>query len=210
MTKDTCSKEEYLEIYPDILNLVKEVLIPEDIELGNQISEGLVSSNKKKEWARLRIRKIVGNTPKRPLYYANIDLKYLPRFTRNPARYLGDYVDHLIKFWSSEIVGKTCLKKSLGTNLNLLIGKIDETLRNQLIKYNDLCYVPAKHDFNPKGRVHRITAKECVFIALLSMKFAETIKSYSVLARDYSEEKIDDNWAEMRYTEDDQKQTLFR
>ena len=210
MTKDTCPKDEYLEIDKNIQNLADEILSKSELEIGNQISEGLVSSKKKKEWARTQLRVIVGMKPKRPLFYANLDLQYLPQRTRNPVRDLGDYIDHLVKFWTSEILkNNKYLKESLGKNLYRLSGKIDEDLRLKLNKYNDFCYVPAKHDFEVKNRVHRITSKEAVFIALLTMKFAKIIKDESPLAKAYAEETIEDDWAEMRYSNIINKGTIF-
>ena len=175
MTIDTCPKNEYLEIQEEIYQLALKILTSNEIKIAEEISLDLVSSKKKKEKARIRLRSIVGTVPSRPLFYANINLRYLPRYTRNPIRYLGDYIDHLIKFWSSEINGNSFLTKSLGINLRQMKRKINEDLRLELIKYNDLCYVPAKHDFNVKKRRHRFTCKEAVYISFITMALAKLI-----------------------------------
>ncbi len=123
----------------------------------------------------------------------------MPRYIRNPIRYLGDYIDHLVKFWSSEINGVPYLKKSLGINLEKLKGKIDEDLRINLAQYNNFCYVPAKHDFNRRGRKHRFTAKEAVYICFMTMNLSKQITSHSEKAKKYSNCESDDDWADMKY-----------
>lgn len=204
MTLDTSSKEEYLDIQKEILNLAQRTLSKEEISLAEEISIGLVSSKKKKENARLKIRNIVGVKPSRHLFYANADLRFLPRYTRNPIRYLGDYIDHLVKFLSSEINGEKFLTKSLGINLKQLKGKIEENLRLKLVDYNNFCYVPAKHDFNLNGRKHRFTAKEAVYIAMLTITLSKAILINSSKGRDYSDGRINDDWAKMQYSPDNQ------
>lgn len=199
MTLDTCPKKEYLEIQDEIYKLSLDVLSKEELESAEEISIDLISSKKKKENARLRLRKIVGAKPSRPLFYANADLRHLPRYTRNPIRYLGDYIDHLIKFWSSEINGEKFLKKSLGVNLTQMKGKIEESLRINLSRYNNFCYVPAKHDFSRKGRPHRFTCKEAVYIAFLTISLARKILLLSDKAKKYSLGEINDDWAIMKY-----------
>lgn len=120
MTSDVCSKTEYLQIQPAILDLAKKTLPPEKLLVAEQFSTDLISSKSKKERARLMLRRLVGVQPSRPLLYANTYLGHLPRFTRDPIRYVGDYIDHLVKFWSSEINGDVHLKKSMGANLKAL------------------------------------------------------------------------------------------
>lgn len=200
MTIDSCPKEEYLEIQEEIYNLAIKVFSEEYSEMAEKISLDLISSKKKKEMAKIKLKRIVGSRPSRPLFYANSHVSDLPRYTRNLIRYLGDYIDHLIKFWSSELNGKKFLTKSLGVSLKFLKGKIDEDLRQSLIVYNDYCYVPAKHDFNVKKRKHRFTCKEAVYIALMTMELGEIIKKNSEIAKKYALGEIDDNWAPMKYS----------
>jgi hypothetical protein len=200
MTIDTCPKKDYLEIQKEILELASEVLSKEEIGLSEKISNDLISSKGKKEKARITLRRLVGVKPSRPLFYANLELKSLPRYTRNPIRYLGDYLDHLIKFWASEINGNEFLKKSLGINLQRMKGKIDEKLRLNLINYNNFCYVPAKHDFNVIERKRRFTCKEAVYIIFITMALSKIIISKSEKARQYSNSEINDDWALMKYS----------
>lgn len=104
-------------------------------------------------------------------------------------RYLGDYIDVLVKEMSFEFTGnEESLKSPLGRNLRVVKDKIPDELYNKLSTYNDFLYVPGKHDFNvPANRKHRFTSKEVVIAAFVTMKLASEIKSLSKMAREYSE-----------------------
>ncbi len=78
---------------------------------------------------------------------------------------------------------------SLGRNLRSLKGRIPNELYSRLTKYDKLIYIPAKHEMLYKGRRHRFTAKEAVFVCFITMKLGEELKSLSPRARAYSEMK---------------------
>ena len=198
MTIDTCPKGEYLEIQKEIYNLALKVITLDEIKTADNISLDLTSSKERKRKARSQLKIIIGMKPYRPLFYANFHLNHLPRYTRDPIRYLGDYIDHLVKFWSSEINGVHFLIKSLGVNLKHLKRKINEDLRINLIDYNDLCYVPAKHDFKVIGKRRRFTCKEAVYISFITIALAKQIIQSSEKARKYSSEEINDDWSPMK------------
>ena len=69
--------------------------------------------------------------------------------------------------------GRTSLskiKKNTGEQYSDLISILEE--------YNNVFYVPSKHDFRlPKGRKeHRITSKEVVYSAFITIKVAHQIR----------------------------------
>ena len=135
--------------------------------------------------------KLVEPPPKRPLYYLQHEIRFLPRWTRDSIRYCGDYIDLLVKAATFEFSGDPRVKKySLGKNLNILGSKkydVSNELINKLKKYNSFLYRPGKHDFKvPKGRGHRFTSKEVVLTAFVTMKLAKKIKSISKLAEEMS------------------------
>lgn len=199
--RDTCPKEEYTEIDEFVLVFAKEILSEKEILEANQLSEEIASSKKRKERAILKIRSLVGFTPKRPMFYLNHDLKFLPRHTRNPMRDLGDYIDHLIKFLAFDKLGdEKRLNFSLGANLRDLKNVLEENLRQKLMKYNELLYTPAKHDFNVKTRRHRFTGKEVVFSCFITLKLGKEIINLSESAKGYAEMTINDRYSE-RYDE---------
>lgn len=114
-------------------------------------------------------------------------MRGLPLYTRDAIRYLGDYIDLLVKAMAFEFVGdQKCKNSSLGTNLRTLKPvkyKVPSELLAKLSKYNSFLYQPGKHDFNiPSGRSHRFTSKEVVFTSFITMKLADDIKKLSQFA----------------------------
>ena len=195
--RDTCPKGEYTEIDQKFLDFAEEVLSKDEVLEANQLSEEIASSKKRKENAILKLRNMIGFKPKRPMFYLNHDLRFLPRVTRSPMRDLGDYIDHLIKHLASDkLKDEKKLSVSLGSNLRELKGIIPESLRQKLIKYNDLLYTPAKHDFDVKARRHRFTGKEVVFSCFMTLKLGKEIIPLSEDAKGYAEMTTNDRYSE--------------
>ncbi len=187
----TCPKSQYLEVDAYIMTLSNDILNESELAIASALSENLTSSKKVKQQAIGKIQAKVGDRPKRPLYYCVHELGFLPRWTRNTVRYLGDYLDHLIKYYSVEkLRDKKHEFKSLGTNLNNIKGSMPEKLHSHLEKYNKVVYVPAKHNFKVKDRKHLFTSKEVVLICFITMELAKEIIELSDLAKEYSEDKI--------------------
>ena len=167
---------------PEVLALAGKVLIPDEINNADRLSSMLVESKADKETAIKELRGLVGQEPKRPLFYANYELRFLPRWTRNAVRYLGDYIDQLCKHWAFLCTqDEGWLKRSLGQCLHIIKDKCGDDnleLLNLLTEYNGVIYGPAKHDFTlPKGRRdHRLTSKEVVYTAFITMKLSRAIK----------------------------------
>ena len=187
----TCKKDEYLEIEGEVLKLAKEILSDLQIKEADQISEELAESKSKKNKARKELKQVMHFGPKRPMYYLQRELSDLPRWTRDAMRYLGDYVDHLVKFYSAELCNNDAYKKrSLGINLNAIGHKIPDNLYSILHKYNKLLYVPAKHDMVVINRRHRFTCKEVVYACFMTKRISEIIVKLSKAAKLYSEDKL--------------------
>ncbi len=180
----TCKKEEYLEIDEKILILSKRILTKKQIDECEELSKLICTKEKKIAINKLRI--LIGRRPKRPLYYLDHELQFLPRWTRNSIKFLGDYLDNLIKYVALEYLGLKA--KPLGVNLSSLKNKLPAKLHNELTEYNELIYVPAKHDFNVKNRRHRFTSKEVVYTAYITIVLAEQIKEISKSALLYSQD----------------------
>jgi len=147
----------------------------------------LAGSKTRKREAFYRLHELVHPPPKRPLYYAQHELEFLPRWTRDGIRYLGDYIDMLVKAMAFEFTkDPNCKKRSLGRNIQLLEAKkygIPPDLIERLERYNSFLYQPGKHDFSlPSGRSHRFTSREVVLTAFITMKLAEDIKKLSQYA----------------------------
>lgn len=172
------------------MTLAKNVLSKAELAEVNILSKMLVGTKKEKKTARDRLTKLVAPPPKRPLYYCSHEITFLPRWTRDSVRYLGDYIDILVKHMVYEFTGKKAsLQRSLGRNVFELSriekiksqhGILFETLR----LYNELLYNPSKHDFYvPYSRPHRFTSKEVILDAFITMKLADQIKSISKKAK---------------------------
>jgi len=187
----TGNKNEVLWALPVICELAKDTLFPSQLEEAEEISLMLAGAKRQKREAICRLTEIVAPPPKRPLYYAQHELEYLPRWTRNGIRYLGDYIDLLIKALAFEFTkDPRCKQSSLGANVRKLSPKkhgVPQELIDKLKKYNSFLYQPGKHDFDiPRGRSHRFTSKEVVFTAFITMKLADEIKKLSQFANKVS------------------------
>lgn len=184
----TGRKSERLDALPVVYELAEDTLTSSEIDKAEQISIMLVGSRKQRREAILHLMKLVAPPPKRPLYYAQAEMQALPRWTRDAIRYLGDYIDVLVKALAFECTkNNRCKNYSLGRNLRMLKPTkhgIPRELLGNLRKYNSFLYRPGKHDFSvPPGRGHRFTSKEVVFTAFITMKIADKIKKLSILQK---------------------------
>ena len=112
-------------------------------------------------------------------------MQMLPRNTRNCVRYLGDYMDLLVKEMTNELIGGNARKNSLGKNARLIMDKVpsENELARKLMQYADFLYTPGKHDFSlPPGRSHRFTAKEVILTCYITAALAKRILAKSKAA----------------------------
>lgn len=176
----------------DVLSLAEENLTKAELAEAEELSNSIISGGRRKKHAVSLLQQRVGHRPKRPIYY--VTEQYLPRLphhTREVMRYLGDYIDQLVKCIAKENhQGSIFFPKSLGSNLKPLSKVIPEELIDQLAKYNRYLYVPAKHDFDVKGRPHRFSNKEVIIALYITLKIAQQLKSISPMAKLYSEDKL--------------------
>jgi hypothetical protein len=185
----TCPKSEYLTINNEIEALAKEVLTIDQILEAEELASDLVSKSTRRI-AINKLQEMTGMRPKRPLYYLNFELNGLPYRTRDSVRYVGDYIDLLVKLLASDLLSDSrCLSISLGGNLKKLKTNLNEPLYSNLVKYNTQVYTPAKHEFKvEKNRKHLFTSKEVVYIILISLHLKEKIIEISTEAKNYSED----------------------
>jgi hypothetical protein len=98
----TGDRNEILWALPVVCELAKQTLSITELEVAEQIALMLAGDKMQKRKAIYRLVEIVTPPPKRPLYYAQHELEYLPRWTREGIRYLGDYIDLLVKAMAFE------------------------------------------------------------------------------------------------------------
>ncbi len=163
-------------------------MLPEQDYLEAEgLAKKLVGKKSEKSFARERLMAIVKPPPKRPLYYTEWDIQFLPYRTRDVIRDLGDFIDMLVK---AAVYEKTTNDSVFHSSLGSAIDKFEmcrpemKQLANILRKYNRFLYRDAKHDFKlPKGRKeHRFTSREAVLTVFITMNIAKKIISISPMA----------------------------
>jgi hypothetical protein len=191
----TSKASEYLLVNREIVSLAKAILSEPEYLEAEEIALKLTGRKSDKDYARARLIEVVKPPPKRPIYYAQGELLYLPRWTRDALRYLGDFIDMLVK---SAVYEKTddrrIFRTSLGPAINLFqkFWPGYDSLADFLQKYNRFLYRGAKHDFTlPSNRKsHRFSAREVVLTAYITMNLAERLSNISQVARDVKNDKI--------------------
>jgi hypothetical protein len=192
--RKTCPKSEYLDIDIKILEFANELLSKDEILLAEELSINL-SKKSTRLSAQAVLRKKLGFRPKRPIYYAYIEIDRLPHWTRYLMENLGHFVDTMVKCVVTEKLATTKYNKQpLGPNLRRLKNKIPNELFSAIERFNTLVYVPAKHDFNVINRSHRFTCKEVVFAIFITLKLKEKLIEISNEVRDYCEDKTNDQY----------------
>lgn len=185
--KRTAQTSEYLSADTEIISLAKEVLTEQEYLEAEELARKLVGTRKEKDLARARLTEIVKPPPKRPIYYAQYEMKRLPRWTRDAPRYLGYFIDILVK---TAVYEKTHRQSIFQSSLGPAINEFEKCrpdsrqLADLLRKYNRFLYRGAKHDFYlPIGReMHRFTPREVVLTAFVTMDIADRITAISPLA----------------------------
>jgi hypothetical protein len=187
----TSKATEYLLANKEIISLATDVLSELEYLEAEEVAKQLTGNKTDKENARSRLISIVKPPPKRPIYYAQYELTFLPRWTRDSLRYMGDFIDMLVK---SAVYEKTRDRRVFNTSFGPAITLFQkywlgyDTLVDLLQRYNRFLYRGAKHDFIlPTNRkMHRFTSREVVLTAYITMNLANRLNNISKVARDVS------------------------
>ena len=186
-THKTAESATYLLADNEIIKLAKEILPSEVYDEAEEIAVQLTGSKKVKDLARSRLMRLVCPPPKRPIYYAQGEIQFLPRWTRDTLRYLGDYIDMLVKSAVYEKqLDRRIFRRSFGPAIQAfsINWPAERRLVDHLTRYNRFLYRPAKHDFKlPPGRkYHRFTSREVVLTAYITMHLGEELAQLSMVA----------------------------
>ena len=173
-----------------ILSLAKAVLPREEYDESEKLAEMLAGTETSRNLARTKLIHMVRPPPKRPLYYCQHEVEFLPRWTRDALRYLGDFVDAMVKHAVYGEEQKAAIfQKSLGPAIDAFAKCFpnESTLVGWLRDYNKFLYRDAKHDMKlPANRTeHRFTSREVVLCLFITMKLADLITVLSPAAADY-------------------------
>ncbi|MFC1932320.1 hypothetical protein ACFLXU_01650 [Chloroflexota bacterium] len=178
----------------EVVSLAKEVLTEHQYLEAEELAKKLVGKKAEKVYARARLMDIVKPPPKRPIYYTQWEIQFLPHHTRDIMRDLGDFIDMLVK---AAIYEKTKKDSIFHSSLGPAIDGFErcrpesKQLAEILRKYNRFLYRDAKHDFRlPKGRKeHRFTSREAVLTIFITMNLADRIISISPMAERVRQDK---------------------
>lgn len=177
-----------------IVSFAKEVLSEQKYLEAEELAKKLVGEKSEKTFAREKLMDIVNPPPKRPLYYTQWEIQFLPHHTRDTMRDLGDFIDMLVK---ATIYEKTSNNRIFRSSLGPAIDEFErcrpesKQLAEILRKYNRFLYRDAKHDFTlPKGRKeHRFTSREAVLTIFITMNLADKITAISSMAERVRQDK---------------------
>ncbi len=100
-------KSEYLMCNDEIKLLASTLMTDAELQNAEDISLKLTTKNKKRAIQKLvKLLSVPEKDPfhKRPLYYLHHELRFLPKYTRDGMRYLGDYIDQIVKTIAEEKV----------------------------------------------------------------------------------------------------------
>lgn len=190
----TSDASEYLLAAPEVVSLARDILSEEEYWEAEELAKKLTGNKRAKDLAKARLIELVKPPPKRPIYYAQHEMEYLPRWTRNALRYLGDFVDMLVK---SSVYEKSRDHRVFASSFGPAISQFRRywpnhgSLADLLSRYNHFLYRGAKHDFTlPANRKsHRFTSREVVLTAFITMNLADRLTSISSAAREVRNDK---------------------
>jgi hypothetical protein len=172
-----------MKISSRIRKIFEEIFDSEEQKAIQRIIQAFSQPGNKRKVARLIMRGMVPLRPKRPLYYLNYEVKFFPMRTRYVVEQSGSYLDLLVKELRYEKQGQY-RKTPLGRNIDALFEKSDDDLKlllRQLKLFNEIAYVPSKHEYGPPyENKHFFNSLEAVIIVLAAIKLGEELKAKSV------------------------------
>jgi len=179
-----------------VAELAPEIFDDKELTEINKIILAYNGSDEQFTEALGKLRYVVPKRPKRPLYYINHEVGFLPEHSRFVVEQSGSYLDLLLKEFRYELEGKY-YKEPLGKNVNALLrlkGKNPDSLArllNQLLAFNNIAYVPSKHVYGlPDDEGHYFEVDDSIVIVLAGVKLGEEIKARSQFARNLAQDLV--------------------
>lgn len=176
-------------MYKLVEKLSKGVLSKSEIISVNKIIYDIEEGSKRE--ALQILANVLGQKPKRPLYYIYDYIFELPeRHSRDIIRYLGDYIGKLVNCFLSD---KGFISKlSLGPRVKKMKKYVDEDFYNVLELFNEV-YVDAKHEFDYEKDRSIFNYIDTVYMVYIAKNIADKIIPLSKPAQDYIN-GIDKKW----------------
>jgi len=183
----TANPSEALLADSQIVSLARELLQSDIYYEAEEQSKLLLGSRADKSKARTHLIRIIEPPPKRPIYYLEREINSLPRWTRDALRFLGDYIDILVK---AAVYGETGNNGVFKSSLGPAIAEFKKACPKEnkvvdwLHRYNEFLYRDAKHDMKlpPNRTEHRFTSREVVLCLYVTRELANRIISLSPTA----------------------------
>lgn len=184
---ETGKPGEALQADDQVISLAKELLNDSLYLEAESLAEMLTGPRSEKASARVRLITILQPPPKRPIYYLPREIRSLPHWTRNAMRFLGDFIDMLVKASTYEKMGdEDIFRSSLGPAIGQFKKAFpkEEKLVDWLMRYNRFLYRDAKHDMDlPATRKeHRFTSREVVLCIFVTKELADRLTLLSEFA----------------------------
>jgi hypothetical protein len=186
-THETGKSSEALLADNEIISLAQRLLSATTFSEAEDLAVRLTKSKSLKDAARVKLMTILPSPPKRPIYYLEHELQLLPHWTRNSMRYLGDYIDMLVKAAVFEKVNdQRVFHNSFGPAIDGFkrAYPAETEVIACLSSYNKFLYKDAKHDMTlPSGRKeHRFTSREVVLTLFITRELSDRLTSISSIA----------------------------
>jgi hypothetical protein len=180
----------------EIEELASEIFDKEELPVIQELILAYCGSDEQHVAALGRLRYIIPSRPKRPMYYVNHRIGFLPEDSRFVVEQSGSYIDLLIKELRYELTG-VYRKRPLGENVSFLLSlkdKIDPDLvilLKRILSFNNVAYAPAKHVYGPPtDDRHYFDVDDSMVIALVAVKLGEEVKKRSEYARNMCQDLV--------------------
>lgn len=172
---------------PQIVSLAMELLPKGKYEEAETLSKMLIGSKKDSNSARTTLATIVVPPPKRPIYYCQYEMQFLPYKSRDILRDMGDFVDMLVK---AAVYERTSAVEVFDCTLAQAIDQLEKLIPSytQLTKwlreYNQFLYSPKPTSERMRyPDKHRFTIRETVLVIFIAMHLADKITAISRMAK---------------------------
>lgn len=146
----------------------------------------LIGSKKDANSARTTLATIVVPPPKRPIYYCQYEMQFLPYKSRDILRDMGDFVDMLVK---AAVYERTSSVEVFDSTLAQAINQFEKHLSSHpkltrwLREYNQFLYSPKPASERVRyTNQHRFTVRETVLVIFVAMHLADKITAISRMA----------------------------
>ncbi len=169
----------------EIVSLARATLGEQDYRKAETLAEKFYGTGEDKAAARCELLEMLEPPPERPLYYAQWEGQFLPRWARDIVRILGDFVYRLVK---AAINDKAAGSNLTFTSLEQAIDGFeacwaDEIELTGLIKSFSSALYQDNSDAPEEGYTpHRFSARDAAWLTYVAIALADRITMVSPLA----------------------------